>query len=376
MDWAEAVAYLPHRMMVTDRKGRVLLLSGDIPGVKVGRSFLKMAAKEEVVVLGRAAKAALRASDPHTVDELEAIDGAIYRVVIIPFARGIAGSDHLLVTVDAPPEAPKTSLADDIALERDSVAAHRKQPPTPIPTAPPPVPSMDGPTRRPQPRPPSPGPLITGIQGTPNDMDTPPTSVSRMMRPTAPASELVVIAAGGTLPLARALAAVLGDHIKVRAWPVARLVEALRERTGNAMPNKIEHAIDPGTRLLFLGDSPFSDQVKTTSKRVVESEMSGWAIAGQDVRYGAIWIAPPPSSGIGERLGDIQFEIMELCRRAMPIGRNKKQVDPGLKMAATFLEQPAAAETHGKLREQLRQQQLVLGIARFLQDGLDGLLAS
>ena len=345
MDWAEALAHMPQRIVVADRKGRVLLLSGDVPGVRVGRSFLKMAAPDEVVMLGRAAKAALREAEPAVVDELEARDGNLYAVTMIPFARGTRGIDHLVVLVEEATAEPEFSLSDDF---------EPAEPPTSKLPFSKPV-EVDEPTQN-------------------DDEDTPDPAPPRQEVPLAPANELVIVAAGGTVPLARALAKTLGDRVKARAWPVAKLVETLRERGGDALPAHIDGVVDPGTRLLFLGDSPFSDEVRDTADQLQNGSRSGWAFGGAQVRRAAVW-SPSLDGSMSEHLGDLQFEVMEICRLAMPIGRNKR-VAPALKLAADFLEDPACAEIEGKVRDQVRHQQLVLGIALFLQHGLEPLLST
>ena len=75
-------------------------------------------------------------------------------------------------------------------------------------------------------------------------------------------------------------------------------------------------------------------------------------------------------------LADLQFEIMEVARKAMPVRRagRRTQVSSELKLAATFLEQPVVMGGGGQLQEQVRHHQMVLGVARFLQDGLSVLL--
>lgn len=360
MDWGSALEHLPHRLVVTNRKGRVLLLSGSVPGVRLGRSFLKLAAEADVMTVGRAAKRALKDGEPRTLGQVQAVDGTLITVELIPFASEGADIDHLLVRVgEAEPELEELSLdPSELSIELPELY---ERPPEPVPTEPAqPAPATAAPELAEQPT----------AQGETPAM--PPVRADGPLPPAPDAEELVIVAAGGTLPLARAFTTVLQDRVKVRAIPVARFVEALDSRVGDRSSAAIDRALSSSTRLLFLGDSPYADDTRATGLRYTE----GWAIGGLGVRRAAVWPGPPPTDNPGELVADLQFQMMEVVRRAMPMRRNGRriQVDPGLERAAAFLEQPAAMDMTGDLMTQARHHQLVIAISRFIQEGLDALL--
>lgn len=365
MDWAEALPHLPFRLAVTDRKGRVLLLSGDLPGIKIGRSFLKLADEDEVLSLGRAAKRALKDGTPRRLAAVTTADKSSVSVKLMPFSPDGGKADHLLVIVGEPEASPVDRTASP-------VPARRRGPKVPAPSAEPVFTAPeDSPTAG----------LNTIIEPTPAT-ETPQTAEERAAIPLPPvptAVELVVVAAGGTLPLARDLEKVLADRVKTRAWPVARFVDALSKRTaGDTSPEALEGALDPATRVLFIGDSPYANAVRENAHRTGPERSGSWAIGGQKIRAAAVWPGEHPAGRPGEVIADLQFEMMEVVRRAMPLRRQGRMVPvaPELSQAAAFLEQPAAMDMSGDAASQARHCQLVMSIARFIQEGLEPLIGS
>lgn len=421
MDWDTALRHLPRRVLVTDRKGRVLLQSADVAGVSVGHSFLKLAHADEVVIVGRAAKRCLADGQPVHLPRITGVDGMVHGLELTPFKadpRTAVEPDHLVVVVgpasDAhfrptPPPTDRVSArtkTPDTAPQaspptRRAAAPASDEPPTVAPTATP------GPTARraakttPLPAPsarstPAPAPAakappsskVTPAPG-PSARSTPapapPRPAARPAKVSGPpgpravpeAAELVVVAAGGGLPLARALEVVLKDRVRTRAMPVASFVEVLAKRANaEPTPAAIERAIDPTTRLWFLGESPYADATRVDAWRTEAAVNGGWALAGGDVRRASTWVGEITGARATDVVADLQFEIMEIMRRAMPIRRQGRvvEVPAGLKRAAAFLEQPAAMDVQGDTLTQARHHVLVVAIARFLQDGLDPLL--
>lgn len=338
MDWPTALEHLPWSLVVTDRKGRVLLISGEVPNVRVGRSFLKLAHEDEIMKVGRMAKRALKDGEPRKLPSVPSSDGGFVSLRLIPFTNE-AGESHLLVVLDDPqaPQGLKEIHTPPPARRWD------EEQPTDPPVAPPKL--------------------------------TPQPAARRIAPPVPPPTELVVVGAGGTLPLAKAVTTILQGEIKASAWPVSRFVDALSARAGRSDGQGVERAVDPATRVLYIGDTPWSRDIAARPLKGSDAGHSAWAIGGLEVRCAAAW-AGETGQRPGDLLADVQFEMMEIVRRAMPVRRHGhlEPVPKGLKLASVFLEHPAAMDTSGDLESQARYQQLVVSIARFLEEGLDELL--
>lgn len=396
MDWDDALRHLPQGFMVTDRKGRVLLQSRDIAGIAVGHSFLKLAHADEVVIVGRAAKKCLGEGVPARLARVTGVDGAVHGLDLYPF--GSPTPDHLVIVVGPagePAFRPTPSPADRVtsrtrtpdtapeaaAPPRNRISLPPHEADTAVTAAPAATPAPTA--RRADKTTPAPAPMApsraTPAPAAPRARAAAKAPAAPAPQPVPEASELVVVAAGGTLPLARALEKVLAPHVRTRAVAVASFVELLAKRSGGeTAPAAIETAIDPTTRLWFLGDSPFSDATRVDAWKSETTATGGWALAGQKVRRAGTWVGEITGARATDVVADLQFEIMEIMRRAMPIRRQGRVVDvpPGLKRAAAFLEQPAAMDVQGDNLTQARHHVLVVAIARFLDEGLDPLLAT
>ena len=404
--------------------------TGDIPGVTAGKSILKLAAKSDLGVLGRAAKLALNDNEPQTIARLFSIDKRHLEVVIIPFSPDGGLPDHLLVQIseakvvkvfaaqpvsfDAktePPVSYKPGSTTDQVLMVAPVAL--KKPETPEPSR---APSAQTAATSPPPpaaRKKSPRGLLKS--GTPKRKATPPrirpvkraesnapTAVKPMapkpckpsgdvalsaetpptgpLRETLPlpkmpvAHDVILIADASLMPIAKALVGVLTPTVKTKALPLGKFVSIFEGRAGaNAPPEELETQLDPATRLVFLGNSAYASYVREHSLRAGRTGSAGWAISGQTVRCSTIWTQSIPKHNIGDLIADAQFDIGQLCYLAVPKKRNgrRQTVNKGLALAGLFLEDPATIVPHRTPRGEAQHTLVLLAVARWLKEGFE-----
>ncbi len=380
--------------------------TGDIPGVSVGKSILKLADKSSLGALGRAAKLALATDENQTITHLLSADKTDLTVVIIPFSPSGGLPDHLLIQIsDAivrsvfapqsvspeaktePPVADRphteavltaptpSSAATDQAkpTKRSKTAARRRTPKSSQ------IPAASRPAKaKPTPKTPTPK---RPKQEVVSAAETPPTGPLRetMPLPTMPdARDMIFVADAQMLPIAKALATVLKPTVKAKALPLGKFVSIFEGRAGkDAPPDKLETQLDPATRVVFLGRSTYGAYIRENSLRSGRTGAAGWAISGRQVRCSTIWAQSVPKTNVGDLIGDAQFDIGQICYMAVPKKRNgrRQTVAKGLELAGAFLEAPETIVTHRTDRDEAKHTLILLAVARWLKEGFELFLA-
>lgn len=387
MDWKTALSQLPYTLLVTTRQGRVLLASGPIPGIVNGRSMLKMVDQEDVITVGRAAKRALADGEVRVVGGIVGTDGSRLNLEILPFSQQGEELDHLLITVTqasvlrgATPEMARRAKWAPRALEPEVLqvagdpSLERK--PTPKPMFTPPSSSL-----------PESGEITFEMPFQPSDSastsvdSTPNTHVDRHSAPmqhVPEAKEVLVVTDSEHISIGHAVARLIDSLIPARAIPLGRFGHILHKRSGKIDAESIGEVISGETRVLFCGPSQFGIHVQDNSARHERDDLTQWYITGGSPRMAVVLpaqVAPTERIAI---LGDLQFETGEYVRRGLaalnPIRR--AEMPEGLRLAAELFDDPIAFNPPSGPDEELYHNQMILGVARFLEEGLPALLES
>ena len=387
MDWKTALPNLSYTLLVTTRQGRVLLASGPVPGIVIGRSMLKMVDQEDVITVGRAAKRALEDGEVRVVGGIVGSDGSRINMEILPFSREGNTLDHLLVTVTraavlrtSTPEPSGRANWAPKALHSEKESSDNEETEVPPATRPaisafmaesPQLPESGEVTFEMPFKAPTTAP--TSVESTPN------THVDRHSAPMqqAPkAQEVLVVVDSEHIAIGHALARLLDDVLPSRAIPLGRFGHILHRRSGATTAESIPSVISPETRVIFCGPSEFSIHIQDTSARYERDDLTQWYISGGLPRMATIL---PTKVSASERLailGDLQFETGEYVRRGLaaldPIRR--AEMPDGLRLAAALFDDPIAFNAPSGRDEELFHNQMILGLARFLEQGLPALL--
>jgi len=366
MEWKDAVAHLPHTMMCTDKRGRILLLNREMHGVRVGKSFLKFAAsKKDILAVGRAAKESLSDGKPREVKRAASTSGEEYKVELIPFSLDSERADHLLIILGPPDEevdAPawestrspgakpkkQSRPSDDLDLQTAVAAAAR-----------------------------------AGKGGQKTEKFE--VMKGRAVKPrvlevqSAEAHEVILIATPEVEKLAQQFADVLGRRLKARLWRLAQFERSLANRGSDGHTIDLDELVSKHTRLIFLGTSDFAQSVANGGGDVKGSMGAHWKVRAGKVRQAAIWISDSGVDDFDELLGDLQFEIGQISMKAIPIKNKRgiaKDIDPGVELAGAYLEDPGSGLTaRSSVQEQSEEYQFLYAIALFLSEGLESLVS-